>query len=179
MDKVSCLNGQLTRKAPIELPDKPLKFGFSKMGGDDVARGAEWFQAQWKKALGINIELQAEEQISYLQTLRKNPPDIFRKGVGLERPTCLAAIEIFSRGHPENYIGLDDPVFESWLTKLKRASRETERKKLCRQTIEYLLSTHRLIPLGEMYFTLVASPKYAGWTLNSLNQLDLSQLHRL
>ena len=47
---------------------------------------------------------------------------------------------------------------------------------LCRRAIERLLNSNRLIPLGEMYFTIMASPAFTGWDLNELNQLDLSEL---
>src|SRR5207244_2071734 len=58
-DKVTCLKPdfEAARKAGAKagMPPK-LELQFSKMGGDDIVRAAEWFQGQWKKNLGWNIE---------------------------------------------------------------------------------------------------------------------------
>ncbi len=181
MDRVTCLkfDPKAAKAALKKDPMPPKEFKFSKMGGDDIARGAEWFQGQWKKNLGWNIELAGEEQTVYLRQLRTSPPPIFRKGVNLDRPTCLAALEIFTKDHPENYIRLEDVEFERLVKELIAAKSERERKVACRKGVDYLMSTNRLIPLGEMFFSTLASPKFAGWTLNSLNQLDLTDLKAL
>lgn len=158
-----------------QVPGK-LDFQFSRMGGDDIARAAEFFQGQWHKNLGLQIELHAQEQGVYVRQLKVAPPAIFRRGVTIDRPTCLAALEIFSKGHPENFVRLDDPEYDKLLQRLSRTKDGRERKRLCRQAVERLLNSHRLIPLGEMYFTIMASPAFTGWDLNELNQLDLSEL---
>lgn len=182
MDQVTCqeFDPALAKSLMKVVKDPPkLEMQFSQMGGDDIARAVEWFQGQWKKNTGLRIELHSAEQTVFMRTLRANTPAIFRKGVNLDRPTCSAALEIFTKGHPENYIAFDDLEFEKRLKKLNRTSRPLERKKACREAVNYLLNSNRLIPLGEMYFTLLARKSYAGWTLNELNQLDLSQLHKV
>ncbi|MBL7688783.1 MAG: hypothetical protein JNJ49_12180, partial [Bdellovibrionaceae bacterium] len=90
--------------------EKPpqLLLAFSKLGGDDVQKGMEWAQAQWQQNLGLNVELRSVEQAVYIQMLKTSPPSLFRKGVGLDRDSCLAAVEIFQEGDPENYIQLKD-----------------------------------------------------------------------
>lgn len=178
MDRTSCLkfNKELAKNlaGEVRLPAK-LEFEFSRMGGDDIARAVEWFQGQWKKNIGLRVDLNGQEQAVYLRTLKSSTPAIFRKGVSLDRPTCLAALEIFSKGHPENYIKLDDQQFEARLDKL-RHTKPSERKQRCREAVDYLMALNRLIPLGEMHFTVLANTKFKGWTLNELNQLDLSHL---
>jgi oligopeptide transport system substrate-binding protein len=159
----------------IKNPPK-LTYYYSMMGGDDIARAAEWFQAQWKKNLGTAVDLQPQEQGIYLRLLKTNPPAIFRKGVGLDRPTCLGGLEIFSKDHPDNYIHLKDDKYEELLNRVRQAKAVQERKVACRKAVEYLNSTHRLIPLGEMHFSIMSKPSYRGWRLNSLNHLDLSGL---
>lgn len=181
MDRVPCLKFEpKVAKARLKKNSTPPKeFKFSKMGGDDIARGAEWFQGQWKKNLKWKIEIGSEEQTVYLHRLRTNPPPIFRKGVNLDRPTCLAGLEIFTKDHPENYIQLNDREYEKRVKEVASAKSDSERKVACRKAVEYLMTTHRLIPLGEMFFSTLASPKFTGWTLNSLNQLDLTDLKAL
>lgn len=154
----------------------PLKFYFSKMGGDDIERSAEWFQNQWKKNLNLHVELASEEQVVYLRRLRVKPPAIFRKGVTLDRPTCLAGLELFTKDNPENFVGLKDEKFESLVSALKKSRSENERRANCRKAVEQLMQSNRIIPLGEMYFTLLIRPKFKNWDLNELNQLDLTDL---
>lgn len=182
MDKVTCRHFD-PAQAKAELAREPgaggaktLEFHFSRMGGEDVARAAEWLQGQWKKNLGLSVRLQPEEQGVYLKHLRARPPAIFRKGVGLDRPTCLAALEIFTDSNPENYIRLQDAEFKRLVGRVKDAGTETARRRACRKAVDYLIASDRLIPLGEMFFTVLAKPRFTGWDLNELNQLDLSDL---
>lgn len=180
LDRPACLKfNPVAAKKAAERAGKPkLTLHFSKMGGDDIARAAEWFQGQWKKNLGWNIELRSQEQGTYLSLLRTSPPPIFRKGVSLDRPTCLAALEIFLKDNPENFIRLDDSRYAELVARLHQSPLPV-RKKACREAVEHLLTLNRIIPLGEIHFTILASTKFAGWELNELNQLDLSRLKAL
>lgn len=164
-------------KVPNDLKTKRWTLHFSKLGGDDIQKGMEWIQSQWKKNLGLNIELKAVEQGVYLQSLRTNTPDLFRKGVGLDRSTCLAAVEIFEKSDPENFIQLDRADYQAGLAKLRTAQDDQARRKACTELIRVLIRDAEIIPLGRIHFSLLAKPQYQGWVLNPLNHLDLSRLH--
>jgi oligopeptide transport system substrate-binding protein len=173
-------------KVPAEQKAQRLRYVFSKAGGEDLKKGAEWFQSQWKKHLNLTVDLEQTETGVFFQQLRVSPPPIFRKGVGLERPTCLSALETFAKGGSENFFKLDDPAFEKILARLASqtatASTGLQRKptlaarKTCSEGIRYLLDHHLLIPLGKIHWTLLVQPRFKGWHLNQMNQLDLSQL---
>jgi oligopeptide transport system substrate-binding protein len=176
-------------KVPEEVRKKRLKLMFSKLGGEDLKKGAEWFQGQWKKHLGLTVDLQQTEQGVFLHALRTEPPAIFRKGVSLDRPTCLAALETFAKGGSENFLRLDDPGYERLVERMEKLSQSemksigavpkktsAEWQRLCGEGIQYLLDRHLLIPLGRIHFTLLADPRFQGWSVNEMNQLDLSQL---
>lgn len=164
-------------KVSSEVKARRLKFAFSKMGGDDIKKQAEWFQAQWKKNLGLSVDLEANEQGVYLSVLRQKPPPIFRKGIGLERPTCLAALETFAKNGAENFVKFENAAYETIIAKLTARPSSTVARKLCSDGIEILLSEKRLIPLGRIHFTMLARPEFKGWALNEMNQLDLSGLY--
>ena len=175
-------------RVPESLRKKRLKLGFSKLGGDDVKKGMEWLQHQWKKNLGVRVDLEQMEQAVYIATLKREPPDVFRKGVGLDRPTCLAALETFAKGGSENFLKIDDARFEAHVKALREAtapdlnSRQAETavssaaRKACGEGLQRLMDEFFLIPLGRIHFTLLARPDFSGWTLNEMNQLDLSDL---
>lgn len=174
--KIECLKLNPKARAMRETWPKNLEFHFSRMGGDDISRAAEWFQGQWKNRLGMQVNLKSIEQTVYLNSLRATPPAIFRKGVSLDRPTCLAGLEVFTKQHPENYIRLNDAKYEELVNRLRRPQSASARQSRCREALQYLMKTYRLIFLGEMHFTVMADRKFVGWHLNELNQLDLSQL---
>lgn len=149
---------------------------FSKLGGDDIKKGAEWLQQQWRKRLNAKIDLEQTEQGVYLEKLRENAPPLFRKGVGLDRPTCLAALETFAPGGSENFIQLNLPEYNKVIEKLGVAKSASEMKALCTEGVRILVDGHWIIPLGRIHFRLLAKPKYQGWELNEMNQLDLAEL---
>jgi len=153
-------------------------FAYSQMGGEDIKRAVEWFQGQWKNHLSLPTEIEGREQKVYLQWLRTSPPALFRKGMSLDRPTCLAALENFQSEHPENYIRFKDKEFDKLLLKMKRESDPKKLKKLCSKGLKKLIGDAHMIPLGQMHFSILVHPSYTGWELNSLNQLFLNHLQK-
>jgi hypothetical protein len=150
-----------------------LPLYYSTQGGHDIERGMTLFQAEWKKA-GWKIELRPYEA-TLLYALVKNPktrPALFRRGLPLDRPTCLAGAELFTTDHPDNLIGLKDKKYDALVGKL----RQQENPVNCRKTLEYLLTTRRIIPMGEIYFHQVSDQKFDNILINSLNQIDLAKL---
>lgn len=155
-----------------------LQLVFSKLGGDSIKQSMEWFHGQWTKNLGLTIDLMPTEQGVFLEMLRTKPPTIFRKGVGLDRATCLAAAETFAVGGPENFLKFNDAKYEGLRAELASAGSVKRKKELCTKTIGYLLEQHRIIPVGRYAYSALASPKFTGWTINELHQLDLTNLKR-
>jgi ABC-type transport system substrate-binding protein len=89
----------------------------------------------------------------------------------------LAALETFSNSNPENYIRYNNTRYENLLKQLNSAASEEQKRKLCGQAMQTLLDDYRAVPLGEMFFTTLSDRRFKGWTLNRLNQLDLSDLN--
>jgi oligopeptide transport system substrate-binding protein len=185
MEKITCVKFDLPRAKALYARLSPeakkikLRLTVSKLGGDDVKKSAEWFQAQWKKNLGVDVEIEQLEQTVNLQRLRSETPPIYRKGLHPERPTCLAALEVFGKTGADNFLKIEDPEFEDRLKKLELATQETSKSDLrraCTKAIDQLVSEARLVPLGRIHFTLLASPKFSGWSLNEMNQLNLANL---
>ncbi|HWU44413.1 MAG TPA: hypothetical protein VN132_13275, partial [Bdellovibrio sp.] len=165
------------KKVPATKSTTTYNFMFSTLGGEDHKRAAEWMQDQWSKNAHLKTNLIAKENKVFLSELQKNPPPLFRKGVALDRPTCLAALENFGPPNPENYVALKSVEFEKILDQLSKASKKHEQKNLCLAGVQFLMNHHLLIPMGAMHFAILASEEFSGWKLNQMNQLDLSQLH--
>ncbi len=68
---------------------------------------------------------------------------IFKKGVSLDRPTCLAAVENFTRGNRENYLRVDDDQFEALVKSLSLSPTEVKKKIACRKAVDHLFGRDR------------------------------------
>lgn len=157
-------------------PPQNLKLLYSALGGEDHRRATEWMQSQWDKNLGVKVQVLVRENKVFLSELQQVTPALFRKGVAPDRPTCLATLETFADWSPENYIQLRDPAYQDLLKKLSETSSGAEQKKLCTQGVRFLMDRHLLIPMGAIHFAVMAKPKFVGWRVNSMNQLDLASL---
>ncbi len=185
MDYVPCHKKDLKKakkffqQAAASAKNQTYQIKFSRLGGEDIRKQAEFLQAQWQETLGLKIEIQQVEQKNLFQELRQDPPDIFRKGVGLDQPTCLHALQTFAKESPGYKESNRSHKLLGWIEKLKKESNVLEKKKLCRMAINEILEESRIIPMGEMHFNILVDETFTGWSLNSLNQLDLAQLRSL
>lgn len=155
-----------------------LQFKFSQLGGIDIEKQITWLREQWKTNLGVSVELKSMEQKAFINELKTNPPDIFRKGIGLNRPSCLAGLEFFKSDHPENFTGFRSKKFDEMIKPLQtRKLSRIEQDNLCAAATDYLfLEEHVGIPVGKMYFSMLMRTDFKGIKVNELNQLDLSEL---
>ena len=158
--------------------NKTYTYLFSKQGGDDHQRAAEWTQAEWKKNLGIQIELKSLENKIFLQNLQNSPPDFFRKGLAPDRPTCLSILNNFTPSGKENYLKLNDKELNIIVNKLDGELNSHKKKQLCQKGLDLIMSKKILIPTGPISFAILAKTGFSGWRLNELNVLDLSELER-
>ncbi len=180
MDKVPCYDFNLKKakkflsQVPPSVLKKRWKFYFSKLGGDDLKRVGEFYQGQWKQNLNLKIELIPSEQGLYLEKLKNKPPPIFRKGMNLDRPTCIAALEQFESNSIENYIQFRSSKYDRLIKKLRKKKRG--KKKLCRQAIEIWMDSYTGIPQGRIHFTRIMNPNFQGWSFNIMNHFELADL---
>lgn len=164
------------KKVPPELLKNKLTIKFSRASGETLQRAIEWYQNQWKKNLGLDVSIEMIEQGMYLQDLKTNPPDLYRKGVVLDRPTCLSALETFQKDNVDNFIKFSNKKYEAILKKLEISESEPEKRKLCSEGIKILMDEYRIIPQGVLHFTMLKSDRFDGIEFNELNQLNLSNL---
>ncbi|MFN8943898.1 MAG: ABC transporter substrate-binding protein [Pseudobdellovibrionaceae bacterium] len=154
---------------------KPLRFIFSSQGGDDHQKLATWLQIQWKKNLGLRLDIQSVESKIYFSKLKNEEQFLFRRGVSPDRLSCGAALEIFRQNDSENFLKHFEFNFEVDLIKLADLN-GAESKKLCTTLVNRLMDQYAFIPTGAFEFSILAKPQLKGWTFNRLNHLDLSTL---
>ncbi len=153
-----------------------LSLNYSTWGDDDVRRGMELFQHGWKKNLNLDIEMMSEEQGVLTEKLKRSPPPLFRRGVSLERPTCLAALETFESTNPNNFIRYHDRHYDQLLSDMRAAHVPEKYNSLCRQGLRILFEARRMIPMGAIHYAMLNDQKFDGFYVNELNQLDVGAL---
>ncbi len=153
-----------------------LTLNYSTLGDEDLRRSMEFFQYGWKKNLDLQVEISPLEQSVFQNLLADSPPPLFRRGVSLERPTCLAALEVFESKSPDNWIRLQDSKYDAIVKNMRRVSDRKDLRKLCLQGLALLIESYRLIPLGALHYTMLNDQKFDNFFINELNQIDLSQL---
>ena len=94
----------------------------------------------------------------------------------MNRPTCLAALENFETGHKNNFIQFKNSKYDQVLFDLRKSVSLFEKKILCYKGLKVLKESSQIIPLGKMEFSILVRPEFTGWKLDSLFQLDLSEL---
>jgi oligopeptide transport system substrate-binding protein len=154
----------------------PLSLTIATQSGDAISQQAELFQSGWQKNLGVKVEIKPEDLQKLEAQLRIRPPSLFRRGVNLERPTCLAALELFRKGGANNFIRFENDEYEKLLIQLSEAKGADQAAKLCERGARILLQSHKMIPLGEIQFYRLSDQKFDGFRINELNQLDLTLL---
>jgi oligopeptide transport system substrate-binding protein len=164
---------------PQSIKAKRYQISFSNFHSDDVNRGIQWAAEQWRTHLGLHIDIEKLESGVFNQRLKSSVPDLFRKSVLVDRPTCLSAVENFASTGSEAFLQLKDLNLEriilGW-TKASPSSSLQKNQKLCRQALKELIEAYRVIGLGRIHFAMLISPQFTGWEINDLNELDLSQL---
>ena len=162
------------KKVPKPLKIKSYHLSFSVLGGEDIQKGMEWMAYQWKKKLGLNIQIEPLESGHFFHKLNSKEYDILRKGLPLDTPSCFEALSLFTLKSPNNFIQFQSPLFETLIQNLK--SSHQVQPSDCNQGLSLLMASHKFIPLGEMYFSYLDNKKYTGWFINSLDILDLTEL---
>lgn len=161
---------------------------YSTQGGEDNRRVGEWMQDQFLRKFSTRVRVKGYENKLYTELLRRGGSDLFRRGFSPDRPTCMALLENFSKKNPENFLKFSDPSFEKLLEKMR--SVPTKAKvfpqdlgsipeglwSLCHSALEILINKAYLIPTGPYSLSILSGQDFEGWSINTLNQLDLTKL---
>ncbi len=94
----------------------------------------------------------------------------------MNRPTCLAALENFESGHKNNFIQFQSSKYDQILLDLRKSLIFSQKKILCYNGLKLLKDSAQIFPLGKIEFSILVRPAFTGWKMDSLFQLDLSEL---
>lgn len=173
-----CLHYQKNNMGKNDQVRSPLILAFGTAAAEDVERTALWMQDQWKNKLNLKIDIQELETKVYVKEMIQHPADIYRRGYGPDRPTCLAVAENFRTDYEENPLLWMQDKIEGPLQDLKKASSPEQSQIHCRTLLKTILDNYGLIPMGPMEFAVLIKPGWTGVSLTELNLLNLAHLGR-
>lgn len=165
---VPCLHLDSEKKEPSQKQD--IQFTYSLAGGADISKGMQFIKNQVEARTNLKIKLKPVEPGQFISSLKSSKTDMYRRGVSLQLPRCYEALEIFHSSSHRNYSKLKDKELDRYIEALQ------DDKTYCYKAVKHLLDQHYIVPLGQIHFSMLLNPKYKNLKLNSLNQLDLSQL---
>jgi len=106
---------------------------------------AEWAQAQWKKNLGVDVQLSTMEWKSYLAELNNNPPPIFRLGWGADYPDPDNFLNLFTSYSGNNHTGWHDDEYDRLIKEGSSESDSVKRQQIYDRAQTILLEEQAVI----------------------------------
>ncbi|MCC7404612.1 MAG: peptide ABC transporter substrate-binding protein [Bdellovibrionales bacterium] len=128
---------------------------------------AEYLQAQWKKHLGVNVEIDIRDSLGHLGRLRTDPPHIFRFGIGAvyHDPDIFASI--FIKGTGFNYSRWTNDRYDHLVATAAGTQDPAKRAKMYDEAQKVLLETEAvMIPMTVEALPAIVSTKLKGFDIN-------------
>ena len=137
-------------------------------------------QAQWKRELGVTVELRNQEWATYLRSLDELDFDIARSSWVGDYDDPNTFLDCFVTGRGNNRTGWSDPTYDSLLASALAEPNPARRLHLMQQA-ETILVTQALpiIPIYHFIGCLMFDPtKWAGLYPNLLDDHPFSEIKR-
>lgn len=136
---------------------------------------AQAIQEQWRKALGVNVELKHYEWKVYLDEVDKKEFQIARFGIQAGYNDPMTFLEVFAElTHPLNRTNWHDKIY----TKLIDSSfyqKPAERKETLTEAEKILMDEMPIIPLFFSGMTYLQNPRLEGIRFSPVGLIDVSR----
>jgi oligopeptide transport system substrate-binding protein len=138
-------------------------------------------QAQWKRVLGVEVELRNQEWATYLRSLDELDFDIARSSWVGDYDDPNTFLDCFVTGRGNNRTGWSDPTYDSLLSRALAEPNPTQRLHLLAEA-ETILVTQAfpIIPIYHFVGCLMFDPKkWDGLYPNLLDEHPFSEIGRV
>lgn len=160
-------------KAGVSDPKKVPKITIGINTNDDHKRVAENLQAQIKKNLGIEVEIQNEEWKVYLNKLKVNPPAIFRFGWSADYPDPDNFLSLMTSYSANNHTLWKSKSFDDIIEKAVVESDNSKRLQMYSQAQKMMLEDDAVaIPLYSSVRQKLISTRVENFPINSMDLKD-------
>lgn len=135
-------------------------------------RVAENVQAQLKKNLGIQIELQNEEWKVYLNRLQSDTPNLFRLGWLADYPDPDNFLNLMTSYSENNHTGWKNAKFDEWIANGSSVLDKEERRRIYAKAQQLLTEEDAAVmPVYSMKAHLLVSERMKDFPVNSLERV--------
>lgn len=164
-EKAKALLKQAGFADPAKLPKIEIRFNTN----EDHQRIAENVQAQWKKNLGIDVELKNEEWKVYLNSLKSDPPQVFRMGWQADYPDPDNFMALVTGYSDNNHTLWKNPKFDELVEKAAGTVDRDERKRLYSEAQKILVEEDvPVVPFHMSVNHLLVSPRVENFPVNAM-----------
>jgi len=137
---------------------------------DAHKRIAESIQDQWKRNLGIDVELKNEEWKTYLEDTNQLNYQIARAAWIGDYNDPMTFLDMFITGGENNNTGYANPKYDALVTKAKTLVEGPERNKLFKDIETILMTDLPVLPIYTYTSTqMIDLTKWDGWYGNLLD----------
>jgi oligopeptide transport system substrate-binding protein len=138
---------------------------------------AENLQAQWKRNLGITIDLDNQEWKVYLKRLKTDTPALFRLGWGADYPDPDNFMVLFTSGSGNNNTHWGNPRYDALIAQAAVERDLVRRQKLYTEAQRILVEEDAVIlPLFIAVQNILVKPYVTGLQFNAMELLYLKNI---
>jgi oligopeptide transport system substrate-binding protein len=131
---------------------------------------AEQIQQQWRRHLGVRVELESREWKVFLRELATDPPPVFRMGWGADFADPDNFMSLFTSASDNNHTGWADARYDRLVERAARERDPARRQRLYDEAQRLLCE--REAPIAPLFVAAVhyaVSPRLAGFVPNALD----------
>jgi oligopeptide transport system substrate-binding protein len=152
------------------IPNKPasLDYWFDQKEYNKAV--AEFLQGQWKKNLGLTVNLIPQEWKVFLKTAKVQKLPIFRLGWGADYPDPDTFMDLFTCTSGNNFTSLCEAKYDANVTSATRLLDESKRQALYDEAQTILLEDKiAIVPIFREHNLYLVAKRVQGFTPNAMN----------
>ena len=133
---------------------------------------AENLQAQWKRTLGVTVQLENQEWKVYLKRLTSDPPPLFRLGWGADYPDPDNFMALFASYSGNNHTHWRHARYDALIAQAASTADSSQRLKLYNEAQRILTEEEvPIIPLFVVSHNYLVKPRVEGLRFNAMELL--------
>lgn len=165
------------KKLWAELKTPPTNLEFWYPNDEMHKMVAEFLQSEWKRNLGVEVRLVAQEWKVFLKSAATQNLPIFRQGWGADYPDTNNFLDMFVCTSGNNYPKFCNAQYEKLLQDALKTQDPAERAKLYAQAETILIQDEAaIVPIFQENNVFLVSPKWKGFAPNKMGEYRLADV---
>lgn len=134
---------------------------------------AENLQAQWKRVLGLDVQLTNQEWKVYLKTLKSHTPPMWRMGWGADYPDPDTFMNLFACNSGNDFTKMCNANYDAFVQKASRRGTDAERASAYDSAQKIMLEEQvAIIPLFTQANLHMVTPRVIGFQVNPMGDFE-------